>query len=128
MQSFPLHGGGRLGGDVVADAIDVLDLAHDAAGDLIQQLIGQAGPRGGHEVLRLHSPQGQRVVVGAFVAHDTHTAQIGEHGEELAVWVRSRPASFISSRKMASASRRMDSFSSVISPMTRMARPGPGKG
>ena len=39
-QLFPLHGGGGLGGDVVADAVDVLDLTHDAAGDLIQQLVG----------------------------------------------------------------------------------------
>ena len=69
-KSLPLHGGGRLGGDVVADAIDVLDLAHDAAGDLIQQLVGQAGPCGGHEVLRLHRPQGQRVVVGALLMTD----------------------------------------------------------
>ena len=83
MKLFPLYGGGGLGGDVVADAVDMLDLAHDAAGDLIQQLVGQAGPCSGHEVLRLHRPQCQRVVVGALVAHDAHTAQIGEYGEEL---------------------------------------------
>ena len=61
----------------------MLYLAHDAAADLIQQLIGQAGPRSGHEVLRLHRPQGQRIVVGALVTHDTHAADAGQHGKVL---------------------------------------------
>ena len=29
---FPLHRGGGLGGDVVEDAVDALDLVHDAVG------------------------------------------------------------------------------------------------
>ena len=82
--SFPLHSGRGLGGDVVADAVDVLHLAYDAVGHLVQQLIGQAGPCGGHEILGLHGTQGQRIVVGTLVAHDAHAAQVGQHGKELA--------------------------------------------
>src|SRR5699024_5009955 len=41
---------------------------------------------------------------------------------------RSSPAFAISSRKMASDSRTISSFSSVTSPRTRIASPGPGKG
>ena len=58
--SFPLHSGRGLGGDVVAVAVDVLHLAYDAVGHLVQQFIGQAGPCGGHEVLGLHGTQSQR--------------------------------------------------------------------
>ncbi len=40
----------------------------------------------------------------------------------------SRPAFLISSRKMASLSRTISSFSGVISPIIRIPRPGPGNG
>ena len=38
VQSFKFHRRGRLGRDVVEDAVDVLDLADDAAGDLVEKL------------------------------------------------------------------------------------------
>ena len=82
--SFPLHRCRRFGGDVVDNAVDMLHLADDAAGDLVQQLIGQTGPGGGHKVLRLHGTQGQRVVIGALIAHNAYAAQVRQHGKILA--------------------------------------------
>ena len=49
VQSFKFHRRGRLGGDVVEDAVDVLDLADDAAGDLVEKLPVDARPRRRHE-------------------------------------------------------------------------------
>ena len=50
--SFPLHRCGGLAGDVVDNSVDALDLVDDAAADLVEQLVGDAGPVGGHEVDR----------------------------------------------------------------------------
>ena len=57
------HRRGRLGGDVVEDAVDVLDLADDAAGDLVEKLPVDARPGGRHEVLRLDGAQRDGIVI-----------------------------------------------------------------
>ena len=54
---FPLHRCGGLAGDVVDNSVDALDLVDDAAADLVEQLVGDAGPVSGHEVLGRHSAQ-----------------------------------------------------------------------
>ena len=83
LQSFQLHRGGGLGGDVVEDAVDALDLVHDAAGDGVEQLPRQTRKVGGHEVLCLYRAQRDGVVIGALVAHDADRAQVCERGEIL---------------------------------------------
>jgi len=40
----------RLGGNVVGDAIDALDLVDDARGDALEDAVGELEPVGGHEV------------------------------------------------------------------------------
>ena len=84
MQSFPLNRRGGFGGNIVHDAVDAGDVVDDLAGNLIQQLVGNAGPLGGHKIVGGHGPQGQSIVVGPAVAHDTHGAGVGQHGEILA--------------------------------------------
>ena len=39
MVLLPLDGSGGLGGQVIEDAVDALDLGDDTAGDMVQQLI-----------------------------------------------------------------------------------------
>ena len=49
----------------------------------LQQVVGQAGPVGGHRVVAGHGPDDDRVAVGALVAHHADRADVGEHGERL---------------------------------------------
>ena len=81
--SFPLHRCGGLAGDVVDNSVDALDLVDDAAADLVEQLVGDAGPVGGHEVLGRHSAQRKHAVVAAAIAHDADGARVGQDGEVL---------------------------------------------
>ena len=83
MQSFPLHRCGGLAGDVVDNSVDALDLVDDAAADLVEQLVGDARPVGGHEVLGRYGTQGEHAVVAAAVAHDANGARVGQDGEVL---------------------------------------------
>ena len=80
---FHLHGRGGFAGDVVEDAVDAGDLVDDAGADPVQEVIGQAGPVGGHEIVRPDGPEGDGVVIRSPVAHDAHGAHIGEGGEVL---------------------------------------------
>ena len=48
-----------------------------------QDVVGDAGPVGGHEVVGGDCADGQEVVIGAVVAHDAHGADAGEDAEEL---------------------------------------------
>ena len=61
--SFPLDGGGGLGRDVVTDAIDTLDLIDNSGGDLVQHVVRDSGPVGGHKVTGGHGAERQGVVV-----------------------------------------------------------------
>src|SRR6266513_1020402 len=81
--SLPLDGRGRLGGDVVGDAVDAAHLVDDAVGDLGEQLVRQRRPLGGHEVGTLHRAQGDDVLVGATVAHHADRFHRQEHREGL---------------------------------------------
>src|SRR5512132_348019 len=56
MPLLPLDRRGRLGGDVVHDAIDPRYLVDDSAADLAEDLVRQLRPVGGHAVLRGHRP------------------------------------------------------------------------
>ena len=85
---FPLNGRGGLGGDVVDDAVDTLDLVDDAGADPVQKLVGEPCPVGGHEIVRPDGPEGDGAVIGPAVAHDAHGAHVGEGGEILIGAVR----------------------------------------
>ena len=69
---FPLDGARRLGGDVVADAVDAADVVDDVVGDFGEEVVGEVGPVGCHGVGGGDGAQGYGAFVGAFVAHDAY--------------------------------------------------------
>src|SRR5699024_3135382 len=75
---LPLDGSRWLGGDVDDHAVDVVDLVGDAGGDLLQHVVRNAGPVGGHGILGGHWAQHEWVAVGAAVALDSDGADIGK--------------------------------------------------
>src|SRR5215208_4185339 len=48
---FPFDGARGLARDVEHDAVDLADLVDHARGDLLEQVVGQAGPVGRHRVV-----------------------------------------------------------------------------
>src|SRR3569832_1948566 len=80
-RSFPLEGGRRLAAHIVRDAVDAVNFIDDAAGDLLEQRVGQFRPVGRHEVARLHGTQGHHVIVSAPVAHHANALERQEHRE-----------------------------------------------
>ncbi len=81
---FKLNRCRRFCGVVKHDAVDVLDLVHDAVGGGGDGLRRQDRDLGGHEIRRGDGAQGDGVVVGALVAHDADTAHVGQRGKVLA--------------------------------------------
>src|SRR5678810_610031 len=73
---FPLDGAGRLGADVVSDAVDVGYLVDDATGYVAQERRGKIRPIGGHAVGAGDGTQNNRERVGTRVPHDTHAAPV----------------------------------------------------
>ena len=89
---------------------------------------GRSRPVGGHEVVGLHAPQGDRVLVGAAVAHHADRLHRQQHRERLgrlAIPARSCAARRGRSRRPCGAWR---ASPRVTSPRQRTARPGPGNG
>src|SRR5699024_4856053 len=80
----PFDGPGRLAGDVVNDAGDAVDFVDDAAGHSSQQIVGQFGPAGGHEVHGFHGTQRDDVFVAATVTHDANAGDRQVDGKRLA--------------------------------------------
>ena len=80
---FKLDGGRGFTCDVVDDAVDALDLIDDAGRDSVQYVVGDSGPVGGHEVAGGDGTEGQGIVIGPAVAHDTHRPGVGEDGKIL---------------------------------------------
>src|SRR6478752_6845309 len=74
--SLPLDRARRLGGDVDRDPVDLADLVGDPGRDLLQHLVGQPRPVGGHGVLRGHRAQHHRVAVGAPVTLHSHRTDV----------------------------------------------------
>ena len=83
LKSFPLYCGRGFGRDIVDDAVDALDLIDDAGRDSVQYVVGDSGPVGGHEVAGGDGTEGQGIVIGPAVAHDTHRPGVGEDGKIL---------------------------------------------
>src|SRR3712207_5106574 len=68
--SLPFYGPRRLACDVQGDAVDAGNFVDDAVGDLLQEVVGQAGPVCGHRVVGGDGPDHYGVGVGPRVAHD----------------------------------------------------------
>src|SRR5918998_3669704 len=83
LTSFPLYGARRLARDVQGDAVDAGDFVDDAVGDLLQEVVGQAGPVCGHRVVGGDGPDHHGVGVGSRVAHDADGMYGRQHGEAL---------------------------------------------
>ena len=81
---FKLNRCRRFRGVVEHDAVDVLDLVHDAVGGGGDGLCRQDRDLGGHEIRRGDGAQGDGVIVGALVAHDADAAHVGQRGKVLA--------------------------------------------
>src|SRR6185295_6701557 len=62
---LPLDGGRGLARHVVHHPVDAAHLVDDAGRDPGQEVVRQAGPVGGHEVVGGHGAQGADVFVGA---------------------------------------------------------------
>ena len=75
---LPLDGRRWLRRDVVANAIDTLDLVDDVVGNLGEEVVRQMSPVGCHGITRCDGTQGYRVLVGALVAHHANAADIAE--------------------------------------------------
>src|SRR5258708_28848593 len=70
--SLPLDGAWRFAGDVVDDAVHTAHFVHDTAGDDVEDVMGHAGTVAGHESAPGHRPEGQHVLVGAFIPPQGH--------------------------------------------------------
>ena len=68
----------ELGGNVVADSVDSFYLVDNLVGYLCHEVVGKMGPVGGHCIGGGDGTKGYRMLVGALVAHDSHTAHGGE--------------------------------------------------
>ena len=58
-------------------------LVDDAAGDSLEDFVGERGPVGGHAIFRVHRANGGGVGVGALVAHDADAHDGEQDGEAL---------------------------------------------
>lgn len=76
-QSFPLYRRWWFTGDVIHNPVDVGYFIDDSDRDPVQDLIGDSGPVGSHEVSGGDRAEGQGVVIGAAVTHDTYGAHVG---------------------------------------------------
>ena len=83
---------------------------------------------GGHAIGGGHRAQADHVFVSAPVAHDADGLSRAAARRRPARWCRISPALRISIDVDLIGQRRMSSFSRVISPGQRIARPGPGNG
>ncbi len=80
---LPLDRAGGLGGDVVDDAVDPLDLVDDPVAHPREDVVGDPRPVGSHRVLAGDGADGADLPVGAEVAHHADGADRQEDGEEL---------------------------------------------
>ena len=67
--SFPLNRRRWLGGDIINDAVNMAHLVYDSNGDAVEDLEGDSGPIGGHEVGGGDASKGEGIVIGSAVAH-----------------------------------------------------------
>ena len=80
---FPLNCAGGLGGEVVKDAVDVLDFARDAFGDVLQQCEGDFFYGSGHRIYRVDCAKNDGICERALAILHTDRFEIGYGGEVL---------------------------------------------
>ena len=68
----------RLGGIVEQNTVDMLYFVYDAVCCGGNGFGGQQGNFRGHKVGRGHSAQGDGVIIGAFITHNTNAAHVGQ--------------------------------------------------
>ena len=78
VELFPLDGGWRFGGDVVAYAVYAAHVVDYLVAHVGQKIVGEVGPVGCHGVGRRHGAQRHGLLVCAFVAHYAHAL----HGQQ----------------------------------------------
>ena len=78
-RSLPFDGRGRLGGDVVNNAVDAAHFVRNARGDAPQHIPRQGCEHAGHKVARFHTAHRDSIVIRASVAHDADALHAGEH-------------------------------------------------
>ena len=83
MVLLPLDGSGGLGGQVIEDAVDALDLGDDTAGDMVQQLIGNRLDGRGHGVRGIHSADDGAPLVHPLAVLHAHALKVRNRGEVL---------------------------------------------
>lgn len=83
LELFPLNRCRGFAGDVENDAVDALDFVDDAAGDFIEEFVGDGVVFGGHGVGGGDGAQADHIAVGAFIAHDADGAHVRQGGEGL---------------------------------------------
>ena len=80
---FPFDRSRGLRGQVVEDAVDALDLARDASGDVLQEREGDVLNRCGHRVFGVDGADNDRPFVGAHILFDARGLEIGDQREIL---------------------------------------------
>lgn len=83
LRLFPFNRCRGFAGDVEDDAVDALDFVDDAAGNFIEEFMGDGVVFGGHGVGGGDGAQADHMAVGAFVAHDADGAYVRQGGEGL---------------------------------------------
>ena len=80
---FVFDGARRLGRAVIEHAVDALDLARDARGQLVEQRPVEVLDRGGHGVAGVHGADDDGPGVGALAVGDAGGGEVGHDGEIL---------------------------------------------
>ena len=80
---FPLNGGAGLGGEVVEDAVDVVDLGGDALGDVLEKGERDVFYGGGHSVGGIDRADDDGIGKGTLAVLDADGFEIGYRGEVL---------------------------------------------
>ncbi len=81
-----------------------------------------------HDTRGFDSTDSDSVVISTAITHNTDRANACVNSEVLPYITLKTSFGNFFTRRIASDSRTVSSFSSVISPITRMASPGPGNG
>ena len=74
-------------GAVVHDAVDVFDFVYDSTGCSSDDIPRDFGAFGGHEIGGGDGAEGDGVIVGSFISHDSDGAHVGQGCEVLADFV-----------------------------------------
>ena len=80
---FPLDGCRWFGGDIVADAVDVVDFVYDTNRNLVQNFVRDSCPVSGHKVGGGYTAQSEGVIIGSEVTHNADRTHVGQNCEVL---------------------------------------------